>query len=566
MAKQPGSAPDRLWKRVLDGDGAESLETVGFPAFLPKQRWFGEKSHHIRSTRILDWAALNTSNSALALVEVKLEDELVDLFLISLGMTFGDSRKGLQRSAPNAIVSPIVSGAVAGILNDAIYDDKACGALLSLIANSGELRAHTGRIRGVRGEAFQDLLGAAQLLLPVKRGSAEQSNTSILYGDRFILKLFRRLEPGPNPDCEICRFLSEKTTFHRVPPFAGLIEYQPDGDAPSVTLAMLQGLVANERDAWKWTLEELDHYFQACAPLVFPKRLRGELGNPMDLSEHPASQLARHHVGNYLDAAAMLGRRTAELHLALSVPTDDAAFSAVPLTMEDIHEILDDLRGSASAAFGALRKQLSQLPDDTFEMALSVLSRRRWILENFDTLKTRTPRAKKIRIHGDYHLGQVLVVKTDFVILDFEGEPARPLPYRRSKQCPLKDVAGMLRSFSYAAYTSLFNYTARHPEGAERLAPWAQLWERAAAAEFLRAYRETTRGADFLPSDGVDFRRLLDIFLMDKAFYEVVYELNSRPAWLRIPLMGIMTLLERVVLRHRSVGRALGACGNGSFE
>ena len=550
MDRHPGSAPNSLWKRVLDGEGALSLETVGLPVFLPKQRWFGEKSHHIRSTRILDWAALKSSNSALALVEVRLEDELVDLFLVSLGMTFGDSQENLQRSAPNAIVSTIVSGAVGGILNDAIYDDKACGALLSLIANSGQLRAHTGRIRGVRGEAFQDLLGAAELPLPVKRGSAEQSNTSILYGDRFILKLFRRLEAGPNPDCEICRFLSEKTTFDRVPPFAGLIEYQPDGDAPSVTLAMLQGLVANEGDGWKWTLEELDHYFQACAPLVFPKRLRGGLGKPMDLSEHPAFQLARHHVGTYLDAAAMLGRRTGELHLALSVPTDDAALLAEPLTREDIHEILDDLRSTSAAALSALRKRLSELPDDTFEMALSVLSQRRWILEYFDMLKTRTPRAKKIRIHGDYHLGQVLVVKNDFVILDFEGEPARPLSYRRSKQCPLKDVAGMLRSFSYAAYTSLFDYTARHPEDAERMAPWAQLWERAVATEFLRAYRETTHRADFLPSDGVVFRKLLDIFLLDKAFYEVAYELNSRPAWLRIPLMGIMSLLDRIVTRH----------------
>jgi maltose alpha-D-glucosyltransferase/alpha-amylase len=136
----------------------------------------------------------------------------------------------------------------------------------------------------------------------------------------------------------------------------------------------------------------------------------------------------------------------------------------------------------------------------------------------------------------------VLRVKTDFVILDFEGEPARSLEYRRSKQCPLKDVAGMLRSFSYAAYGTLINYTVRHPEDLARLEPWAQLWERFVAAEFLRAYRDTADGADILPSNNTDFRKLLDVFLLDKALYEILYELNSRPGWLRIPLLGLMSL------------------------
>jgi maltose alpha-D-glucosyltransferase/alpha-amylase len=155
----------------------------------------------------------------------------------------------------------------------------------------------------------------------------------------------------------------------------------------------------------------------------------------------------------------------------------------------------------------------------------------------FDNLRTQ-----RIRIHGDYHLGQVLRVKTDFVILDFEGEPARPLAYRRAKQCPLKDVAGMLRSFSYAAYGTLINYTARRPEDFARLEPWAQLWERFVAAEFLRAYRDTARGAQFLPANSVDFRKLLDVFLLDKALYEILYELNSRPGWVRIPMLGMMSL------------------------
>jgi maltose alpha-D-glucosyltransferase/alpha-amylase len=182
------------------------------------------------------------------------------------------------------------------------------------------------------------------------------------------------------------------------------------------------------------------------------------------------------------------------------------------------------------------------LPDEVVEIAAGVLSRRRQLLEAFSALRADGLRTQRTRIHGDYHLGQVLRVKTDFIILDFEGEPARSLAYRRTKQCPLKDIAGMLRSFSYAAYASLINYTARHPEDVARLEPWARLWERTVSAEFLRVYLETASGAEFLPAKHEDFRKLLNVFLLDKALYEVLYELNSRPPWVRIPLVGIMSL------------------------
>jgi len=184
------------------------------------------------------------------------------------------------------------------------------------------------------------------------------------------------------------------------------------------------------------------------------------------------------------------------------------------------------------------------LPNDVVDLAASALARRRKVLDIFAAFKGRSLETPRIRIHGDYHLGQVLRVKTDFVILDFEGEPARSLWERRAKQSPLKDVAGMLRSFSYAAYASLINYTKRHPENVSRLEPWTQLWERSVGAEFLRAYRETAGQANFVSLSGGDFQKLLNVFLLDKALYEVLYELNSRPAWIRIPLMGILLMDE----------------------
>jgi len=550
---EPGEAPADLaeqtplnvtagWESICEGVGRQRLETVNLPEYLPKQRWFAGKSRHIKSTRIINWTRLNGSNSALALVEVQFDAGGSDVYLIPLAMAFGEAAKELRRASPNAIVASILSAKVPGLLHDGVLDDNVCLELLSLIENGRELRARHGCIRGLRGKVFQEILGSAGMPLPVRRSSAEQSNTSILYGDRFILKLFRRQEPGLNPDAEIGRHLTEKTTFDRIPLFAGSIELEQATDAEPATLAMLQGFVANEGDGWKWTVEELDRYFETCAPLRFPENASAEVGDSTALSDHPVSEVARDHLGIYLDAATTLGRRTAELHLALSSPSDDPEFAPEPLTAEDFQAALLEFHQHASHVLDVLKERVSYLPDEVVEIAAAVLSRRRRILDHSGALKSNGFRTQRIRIHGDYHLGQVLRVKTDFVILDFEGEPARSLAHRRTKQCPLKDVAGMLRSFSYAAYASLINYTARHPEDVARLEPWAQLWERSAAAAFLRAYRETAQEAEFLPVDSGDFQKLLDLFLLDKALYEVLYELNSRPAWVRIPLMGILSL------------------------
>jgi maltose alpha-D-glucosyltransferase / alpha-amylase len=540
--EQPPLDVTNGWADIFEDAGSLRLETVNLPEYFPKQRWFAGKSRTIQATRVVDWVLLDHSKSVLAIVEIRFESGAPDLYLTPLAMAFGEAAEELQKAAPNAIVTPIVSGGVSGVLHDGVFDNETCSLLFSLIEKGRELDGHDTRIFGVRGSAFQGVLGPADTPLPVRRGSAEQSNTSILYGDRFILKLFRHLEAGLNPDAEIGQYLTEKTHFNRIPPFAGSIEYGTSENSGSSTLAMLQGLVANEGDGWKWTLEELNRYFEARAPNAFPEASTDELKNPVELSEAPASQLAKDHVVIYLDSAATLGRRTAELHMALASPTSDPAFLPEPMTGQDLETLLADLRQHASSVLDLLKERVSSFPDEEVEIAASVLIQRRQILDQFKGLAIKNLRTQRIRIHGDYHLGQVLKVKTDFVILDFEGEPARSLAYRRAKQCPLKDVAGMLRSFSYAVYSSLINYTTRHSGDFARLEPWARLWEHSVAAEFLRAYRETARGQEFLPSDTGDFRKLLDIFLLDKALYEVLYEMNSRPAWVRIPLLGILSL------------------------
>jgi maltose alpha-D-glucosyltransferase / alpha-amylase len=533
------------WEGIFAGSERERLEKSVLAEYLAAQRWFAGKSRQIKTTRIIDWIELQKSSSAVAFIDVNYDSGTPETYIVFLGVTLGEEAEELRRSTPNAVIAPIVTnGGASGLLHDGTLADPTCREILAVIEKARDLNAHHGNVLGITGAAFAGILkNARSSALRVRRGSAEQSNTSVFFGDRFILKLFRRPEPGINPDCEIGKYLTDEVRFDRIPPFAGSIEYRPSDRHEPLTLAMLQGYVENEGDGWTWTIEELDRYYEASAPVPFPEKFAAEFDRTaLDLSESPPSQLARDHIGMYLDAAATLGRCTAELHLALATPTHNPSFSPEELTKADLTALYAQTRDHATTVFDALKARVPYLPDDLIEIAGSVLSKRRRVLQYLERFDQSELQTKRIRIHGDYHLGQVLRVKTDFAILDFEGEPARPLEYRRSKQSPIKDVAGMVRSFSYAAYASLFNYVARHPADFAKLEPWAQMWEKSVSAEFLRAYRQTIAGSQLIPDNCEDFRMLLDTFLLDKVLYEVRYELNSRPAWLRIPLAGILSL------------------------
>jgi maltose alpha-D-glucosyltransferase/alpha-amylase len=528
------------WETLLEGAGRYRFESALLPEYLSKQRWFGGKARRIRATKIGDWIALPESRAVLALVEVQYERGDPDTYFLPLGLAFGKEADQLRETAPNAIICPAISHEGPGFLHDATGDPRACAALLSFIEHARQAPGRSGLIRGVPGREFEALRGPTETPLAVRRGSAEQSNTSLLFGDRLILKLFRRQQPGPNPDCEIGRYLTESTRFDGIPPYAGAIEYVPkDGDPAA--LAMLQGLVANQGDGWKLMLEEVARYYENCATVAFPESGTAAAAGLMDLADLEPSQLARDHAGIALDSAARLGQRTAELHLTLA-SIADPAFTPEPVTVIDIQGMLDGSRARAINVLDLLKDSVAKLPDEQVDLAGLALSRRRQILDSFRLAAGDGMLGQRIRIHGDYHLGQVLQVKTDYVILDFEGEPARPIAERRAKLSPLKDVAGMVRSLGYAAYAGLIGYTARRPEDWESLAPWARLWEQSMGAEFLRAYRNRAQGAQFLPSDKGAFQKLLAIYLLDKALYELAYELNNRPDWVRIPLIGILSL------------------------
>jgi maltose alpha-D-glucosyltransferase/alpha-amylase len=512
------------WQSILSGDGVRRLEAL-LPAFLQRQRWFGSKSRTIVRVKIADSMQFDERRSALVWACVDYIDGESDTWLLCVAMSFGEAAASIRESSPHQILATVGSTLLEGILHDGLLR-TAPAAILEILADAQELPTRRGTLIGMPGSVLATLRGTEPL--PARVSSAEQSNTSVIFGDRLIMKLFRRQQPGQNPDVEIGRFLTETAKFPNIPPFGGSIEVRCEDQEPS-TIVLLQGLVQNEGDGWQWTLDELDRYYESVAVM------RSAAPREVDPSA------VREHAGMVPDAAAVLGRRTAEMHLALASGHESAFAPVTPLSQE-MEALRDSLMHHAAKALDLLKTNLSRLPDDTVETAALTLSRRGALLAKFRVLAGLYDGGQWTRIHGDYHLGQVLRARGDFVILDFEGEPARSLDERRAKQSPLKDVAGMLRSFSYAAFSALTQYTTRRPEDFPQLEPWARAWESFVTAEFLRAYRGTVGDSPIVPARQSDFDAVLAVYVLDKALYELVYELNNRPAWIRIPLHGIVSL------------------------
>jgi maltose alpha-D-glucosyltransferase/alpha-amylase len=523
---------------ILTGAELASLQQL-LVSFLPHQRWFGAKTRTIKSVEILDSALLLGLNAALLFLNLTYEDDSTDVYQLALTISTGDAAEMVRTSDPASIVATVTTGDGPAVLHDAIAKEDVRQAILHLIESSGELHTQNGTLHGHTSIAFAAARGTDPL--PARTGSAEQSNTSILYDAKLIMKLFRRLQPGENPDTEIGRFLTETAHFPRIAPFLGDITLRTKQGAPT-TVAMLQGLVENEGDGWQWTLDELSHYYDSVA--ILPAL--HEFGTPasfLEESESPA--LAREHAGLYLEAAALLGRRTAEMHLALATPTRNPAFMAEDFTTADLVADADRIDAQLSLTLEALKRGMSQLTETTADNAALVLSRRIELFARARAIASATPTlaGQSIRIHGDYHLGQVLRSRGDYVILDFEGEPARSLAQRRAKQSPLRDVAGMLRSFSYAAHAAHNAFAQRRPDDAKYLEPWATLWQNSVSTEFLRAYHATVRATNSaLIPEPAQAQILLNAYLLEKSLYELLYELNNRPAWVRIPLAGILSL------------------------
>ena len=555
---------------LTSGDGLSLLQST-LPAWLPRQRFFGAKTRTIDHIDVLDWAAVplpgasatpEASNlgAALFFIQISYASGEPDIYQLPLAVSTGRDLETVTTNFPNSVIATLTLPTGTAALHDAVVREDCRQALLRLIEEQASLPLsapaspdlapnlarpgneasaidplpQVGHVAGCASSLFGEVRGTEPL--PSRTGSAEQSNTSLLYDQRMIVKLFRRLQPGENPDIEIGRFLTEVAHFPRIAPFLGDITRKPAEGAP-MAIAMLQELVANEGDGWQWTLDELARFYEAAATCP-PPGDEGHLPTLASPGSIPAE--ANERAGLYLGAAALLGRRTAEMHLALATATDNEAFRAEPLSAEDLRLDARRIDTQVNNTLDALKAKMASLQFETADDAATILSRRIELFGRAHVITSGTPSGMRIRIHGDYHLGQVLRAKNDFVLLDFEGEPARSLEERRRKQCPLKDVAGMLRSFSYAAWSGLDAYRQRHPDST--LEPWARLWQNSVSTAFLNAYRDTVAANPNLMPAPAQADALLSAYLLEKALYELLYELNNRPTWVRIPLSGILAL------------------------
>jgi maltose alpha-D-glucosyltransferase/alpha-amylase len=375
----------------------------------------------------------------------------------------------------------------------------------------------------------------------------EQSNSTVVYSNRWILKLFRRVEPGLNPELDIGRFLASKK-HSGTPALAGALEYATTRGEPA-TLGVVHEFVAEAKDAWAHTLDVLGRYFERV--LSLPAGMRAVTKSPAPLSElvaGPIPEQVSELLGTYVETARLLGKRTAELHAALASEDEDPRFRPEPFTLHYQRSLYQNLRALAVRILGQLRASAPKLPEALRPLANEVGGLEEACLARFHLISGAKIDALRIRCHGDFHLGQVLYTGKDFLIIDFEGEPARSLGERTIKRPALRDVAGMLRSFHYASRTALEKEVELGKLDRSNLAdaePWARFWQSWAGALYLKAYFEAALDSRFLPKRRQDTWLLLDAFTLEKALYEIGYELDNRPGWVHIPLEGVLRLLGK---------------------
>jgi maltose alpha-D-glucosyltransferase / alpha-amylase len=547
---------ERDWVEVFVSPADEQLETA-LAEYLPPRRWFGGKARRLKSTTLKDVFPLTygeeETRAYLTLVGTEYNEGQGDTYVLPLAFAADDRAEQVKEQTPHAVVAR-VEGGVNGVLYDALTDPGFGGAILRAISRNATIEGAGGAT--IQARAFSQFAEARgpDETLTVNIGKAEQSNTSIIFGNRLILKVFRRVDEGINPDLEIGRYLTEVAHFPHTPPLVGSIEYRRKRRSEPMSLAMLQAFVPNQGDAWQYTLDVLSAFYEralATSREAEAQQAPPSEGGVLDLAIVETTAHAQEMINTYLQTARLLAQRTAEMHLALARDTEDPALAPEPFTALYQRSVYQSLRNLKGQSFQLLRQRLNDLPRADRKSARKLLELDEEVLKRFRATMEIKATGLRMRHHGDYHLGQVLYTGKDFVIIDFEGEPARSISERRHKRSPLRDVAGMIRSFHYAAHGALMqNGSNRHgpgvirPEDISTLEPWARFWYTWVSATFVKTYLETADQAAYLPQTHEEFRIWLDALLMEKAIYELAYELNHRPDWVKIPLRGILDLLE----------------------
>ena len=555
VARQEANLSSRLcktliagahWEELVVGKGRDELESC-LPVFLRQRRWFTAKGE-MKAARIAELVALprNSEKHYLALVTADYAQADPEEYLLPLAFASGAEAQRLERESPNFVFSraQIEHPVQNGIIYDATAEKDFGRMLFEIMA----------RQRTLKCEQSEDLLvGSAAAGLHVSRdgepepsaAKTEQRNTIINYGDKFILKLFRRLESGPHPALESAHFLAGKN-FPNVPPFAGALElHQRDG--VRTCLGILSGYIPDSKNGWSFTVDALRRYFDRVRTLSRGVDDDESVLSLMELAERGVSDSAAETIGTYFESGRLMGQRIGELHLVLASDPDNKEFAPEPFTPFYQRSLYQSLRNHLAFHFRVLRRELKKLPEAVQPLAEKVLAVQDAVLGRYRAIYQTPMKALRIRSHGNLHLGHVLHTGKDFFIIDFEGEPGWTLSQRRIKRSPLRDIAGMIRSFHYVAEAAMRHQVETgnlHEEQSRALQPWARFWVRQVSADFLGAYLAAIETSNLLPKATPALAALTEAFLLDQTIIEMSRELQRHSEGIRIPLEGILQILE----------------------
>ena len=545
-AALPSLAVAADWREIFTGRPRAKFEAL-LPDYLRRQPWFARNAKTIKLVTVREFFNVplpEEPSAALVFLHIEFEDANPERHLLPLAFVAGDEA---GRARAGGIVELILPDAARnGVVCDALAVPAFARALLGLIRRRERLHNLQGEIGPTHTAALGPLVQGAALPEPAPHDT-EDGNTTLFFGDKLVLKFFRRGGTDINPELEIGRFLTEKN-FPHAPPVLGALEYNPGGPAP-MTLVVAKAFVPHAQNAWKFTLEAVSRYCER----VFTATAQGRtpeappaLG-PLKFLSHVSPPDVVEHVGTYLESARLLGERTAELHLLLASDPAGGEFSREPMTPQYLRSVFQSMRSLVVQNLRLLRKQLKTLPPDLAPVAQRVGELEPVILGHCRQLVDQRFAAGRIRIHGDFHLGQILWTSRDFVFLDFEGDANLPVSERRIKRSPLRDVARMLRSFHHAAYAGFHSQAelgiiAR--ANLPKFEPWIRHWNRAVSRAYLQAYSEKLQGSGILPVEEDKLRLMMLAHLLNEVVDELGRELRRRSDNVRAPLQAILILID----------------------
>jgi len=534
------------WPGVFAGRPRERLESV-LPEFFKNQAWFAGAANIVKQVSLLDHFLTPLSDgkaAALTLIQVDYVDANSEYYLLPLKLVGNDDTSCPEKQKITMINRQ--DGVPLGWLVDALPDPNFAATLLNLIHQRTRMRNSNGEIASIPTLAFRRTPERDAAPAPVLRDTAD-GNIIAIFQEQHVLKLFRRLSRGTNPDLEIGRFLASRN-FPHCAAIHGAMEYQGSNDV-SMTLAMVKAFVPYANNAWDFTLESVTRYFDR----VFASAAQGltpELPpspGPLKLLQPSATPENSEHVGTYQESARLLGVRLAELHITLGSGSPNGEFSTQPMTPHYLRGVFQNMRSLAVHNLRTLRLQLKTLPADLAPVAQRVSNLESVILQYYRPLIEQSFDAGCIRVHGDCQLNQILWTGRDFVFLDFTGDVRLPVSERRFKRSPLTDVARLLRSFHHAAYAGFHHQVelgAIAHENLPKFEPWVRHWNRTVSRAFLQAYTEQVRPSALLPNDEGKLRQLLLAYILHEVMAELGRELRQHPDNTRAPLNAIIYLTE----------------------